>query len=114
VPNHVDAIDPCVGRGVRNPNLEFGVVLVKEEDWTCGLIDRHRGNRGALMDRRLRVLKGVPKDEVTAAIVWREVKSWIVKLDLRVVHYIPDEVWRQRWHHWLLIAFSIMKLLNET
>jgi hypothetical protein len=72
VPNHVEAIGPGIGRRVRNPNLELRVDLVKEEDWTCGLRDWHRGNRGALVEWQ-RVLKGVPKDEVTVAIVGREV-----------------------------------------
>jgi hypothetical protein len=57
VPNHVDAVESRVGRGVRDPNLEFGVDPVKEEDWTLRLRDRHRGNSGALVDRRLRVLQ---------------------------------------------------------
>ena len=66
------------------------------------------------MNRRLRVLQGVPKSEVTVAMVGREVGSWIVELGLRVVHYIPDGNWLERWHHWLLIALSIMQLVNET
>jgi hypothetical protein len=70
VANHIEAVESRVGRGVRDPNLEFGVDPVKEEDWTCRLRDRHRRNRGALVDRRLRVLQGVPKDEVTGAIIW--------------------------------------------
>jgi hypothetical protein len=79
-----------VSRGVRNPNLEFGVDRVEEEDWACGLRVRQWRNRGTLVDRWLRVLQGVPKCEVTAAIVGRETGSRIVELDLRVVHYISD------------------------
>jgi hypothetical protein len=75
---------------VRDPNLEFRVDPVEEEDWACGLRVRHRRNHGALVDRRLRVLQGVPKFEVTVAIVGREIGSRIVELDLRVVHYISD------------------------
>ena len=90
VPNHVEAIKSRVGRGVWDPNLEFGVDPVEEEDWACGLRIRHRGDRCALVDWRLRVLQGVPKNEVTAAIIWREVGPWIVELDLRVVHNVPD------------------------
>jgi hypothetical protein len=70
VPNHIDAVESRVGRGVWDPNLEFGVDPVKKEDWTCWLRDWHRGNRGALVVGWLRVLKGVPKDEVTGAIIW--------------------------------------------
>jgi len=70
VPNNIDAIDSCVGRGVRDPNLEFGVDPVKEEDWSCWLRSRHRGNSGTLVDWRLRILQGVPKDEVSGAIIW--------------------------------------------
>jgi hypothetical protein len=44
------------------------------------------------MVRRLRVLQGVPKCEVTVAIVGREVGSRIVELDFRVVYYIPDRI----------------------
>jgi hypothetical protein len=57
VPDNVDAIGPSVGRGVWDPNLEFGVSPVKEEDWTCGLRVRYRGNRGALVVGWLRVLQ---------------------------------------------------------
>ena len=98
-----------------DPNLEFRVDPVEVEDWACGLRVRYRGNRSALVDRRrLGVLQGVPKIEVTIAIVGREVGSRIVELDLRVVHYIPDGKWREGWHDWLLIAFSIMQLVNKT
>ena len=90
VPNHVEAVESLIGCGVRDPYLEFGVNPVKIEDWTSRLRDRHRKNRGALVSRRLGVLQGVPKDEVTVAIVRREVGSWIVELDLGVVHYVPD------------------------
>jgi len=90
VSNHVEVIESAVGCRMRDPNLEFGVDPVKEEDWTCGLRVRHREDSGALVDWWLRVLQGVPKNEVTAAIIWREVGPWIVKLDLRVVHYVPD------------------------
>jgi hypothetical protein len=93
VPNHIEAIEPCMDRGVRDPNLEFRVDPVEEEDWACGLRVRHRRYRGALVDRRLRVLKRVPKFEVTIALVGREEGSRIVELDLRVVHYIPDRIW---------------------
>ena len=57
VPNHVEAMESAVGRGVWDPNLEFGVDPVKEEDWTCGLRVRHRGYLGALVNWRLRVLE---------------------------------------------------------
>jgi hypothetical protein len=58
---------------VRDPNLEFGLYPVEEEDWACGLRVRQWRNRGALVDRWLRVLQGVPKFEVTIATVGREV-----------------------------------------
>ena len=57
VPNHIEVIESAVGCWMRDPNLEFGVDPVKEEDWTCRLWDRHRGDRAALVDRRLRVLQ---------------------------------------------------------
>jgi hypothetical protein len=93
VPNHVEAMESAVGRGVWDPNFEFGVDPVKVEDWTCGLRVWHRRDRGALVDWRLRVLQGVPKNEITAAIIWREVGPWIVELDLWVVHNIPYRNW---------------------
>ena len=99
MPNHINAIETSVGRGVWDPNLEFGVDRVEEEDWACWLWYRHREYLGALVDRQ-RVLQGVPKDKVTAAIVWREVRPRIVELDLRIVHYVPDRKRRQSWHHW--------------
>ena len=96
-----------MSRGVRNPNLEFGVDRVEEDDWACGLRVRYRGYRRALVEWQ-RVLQGVRKDEVTVTIVGREVGAWIVELNLRVVHNIPDEIWRQGWHYWLLLAFGIL------
>jgi hypothetical protein len=41
---------------MRDPNLEFGIDPVKEEDRACGKRSRHWENRGALVERRLRVL----------------------------------------------------------
>ena len=113
VPNDIETVKSCVCCGMRNPNLEFGVDPVEEENWPCRLRDWNGINYGSLMQRRLRVLKRVPKYEVTAAIVWREVRSRIVKLDLRVVYYISDRNRRESWHYWLLIALSIMELMNE-
>jgi hypothetical protein len=78
---------------VWDPNLEFRVDPVEEEDWASGLRVRHRGYLGALMDRRLRVLYGVPKNEITMAIVGIKIGSRIVELYLRVVHYVPDGNW---------------------
>lgn len=69
--NHIDAVEPGIGRGVWDLNLEFGVDLVEEEDWACRLRDRHWRYRGALVDRWLRILQGVPKIEVAIAIVGR-------------------------------------------
>ena len=92
VPNHVDAIETSIGRGVRDPDLEFRVEPVEEEDRACWLRDRHRGNRRALVEWQ-RVLQGIPKDEVAIAIVGREVGSRIVELDLRILHYISDDNW---------------------
>ena len=114
VANHVEAMKSRMGCRMRDPNLEFGVDPVKEEDWACGLRDWHRRNWGALMVRRLRVLQWVPKSEVTGAIVGRELWSRIVELDFRIVYYIPDRICWDFWHHWRLIAFSIMQLVNET
>ena len=44
MPNYVDVIDFSIGSGVRDPNLEFGVDQVEEEDWACWLRDRQRRN----------------------------------------------------------------------
>jgi hypothetical protein len=93
VPNHVEAMESSVGCRMRNPNFEFGVDPVEEEDWTCGSRVRHWGYLGALMDWRLRVLQGIPKNEVAVAIVGREVGSRIVELDLWIVYYISDGNW---------------------
>ena len=78
---------------MRDPNFEIWVDPVEEEDWASGLRVRHRRNRGALVDWRLRVLEGVPKNEITVAIIWREVGPWIVEFDLWVVHNIPNGNW---------------------
>jgi hypothetical protein len=113
VANNIEAIGPSMGGGVRDPNLEFGVDRVEEEDWACGLRVWYRGYHRALVEWQ-RALQGVPKDEVTVTIVGREVGAWIVELDLRGVHNIPEEIWRQGWHYWLLLAFGILQLVNET
>jgi hypothetical protein len=57
VPNYVDVIEPSVGSGMRDPNLEFGVDPVEEEDRACGLRDWQRRNSSALMVRWVRVLQ---------------------------------------------------------
>jgi hypothetical protein len=57
VPNHVDTMEPRVCCWMRDPNLEFGVDPVEEEDGACGLRDWQRRNSSALMVRRLRVLQ---------------------------------------------------------
>ena len=113
VPNDVEAIKPCIGCGMRDPNLEFGIDPVEKEDWPCRLRDWNRRNRGALMQRQLRVLQWVPKYKVTIAIVGKEVGSRIIELYLRVVNYISDWNRRESWHYWFLIALSIMELVNE-